>query len=78
MLRVIVVLILALWANSCEVKPNQKPIIYQPDPTLIREVDNGQKLLIGNLSDPEANYLYVAKLKGTPYQMGKAFGQLFS
>lgn len=33
--------------------------------------------MIGDLDDPEGNYLYVAKLKGTPYEMGKAFGELF-
>ena len=31
-------------------------------------------MLIGDLNDPEGNYLYVAKLKGTPHEMGKAYG----
>jgi len=33
---------------------------------LIASVKNGQKMLIGDLKDPEKNYLYVANLKGTP------------
>jgi hypothetical protein len=33
--------------------------------------------MIGDLEDPHKNYLYVARLKGTAYEMGKAYGQLF-
>lgn len=30
--------------------------------------------MIGSLDDPEKNYVYIARVKGTPYEMGKAFG----
>lgn len=33
--------------------------------------------MIGDLDDPERNYLYIAKLKGTAYEMGLAYGELF-
>ena len=38
---------------------------------------NGQKYLIGT---PEKNgdYLFIANLKGTPYEMGVAFGKMFA
>ena len=38
-------------------------------------VPNGQKLLVGSIES--TNYIYIAKLKGTHYEMGKAFGQMF-
>lgn len=41
----------------------------------MQEVQNGKKFYVGDLNS--TNYLYVAKLKGTHYEMGKAFGQLF-
>lgn len=33
--------------------------------------------MIGDVDDPEGNFLYIARLKGSSYEMGKAFGQLF-
>lgn len=46
-------------------------------PVLLNKTANGEKLLIGRLDDPEQNYIYVARVKGTPFEMGKAFGELF-
>ena len=40
-------------------------------------VPNGEKLLLGDLNDPSGNYIYLARMKGTHYEMGKAFGQMF-
>ena len=51
---------------SVEIKSNNKTLIYQK-PKIITEVLNGQKLLIGDLNDPEKNILYIANLKGTPF-----------
>ena len=62
--------------STCPVTRNQMVTIPDNANTLM-SVPNGQKFLIGDLSDPLGNYLYVAKLKGTPYEMGKAFGQMF-
>lgn len=59
-----------------EIKRNTKDLIFQK-PKLIAQVPNGQKLLIGDLNDPEKNILYLANLKGTPFQMGEAYGKLF-
>jgi hypothetical protein len=33
--------------------------------------------VIGDLQDLDSNYLYVARLKGSAYEMGKAYGKLF-
>ena len=63
-------------ALACNLNPNTRPLVTG-DPQIIDETKNGQKLLIGDLDDPEGNYIYVANLKGTPYEMGLAFGQLF-
>ena len=70
--------LLATFANStCKVSLNDKELITL-DPVMIGSVPNGQKLLIGSLADPEGNYLYVAKLKGSSSEMGEAFGKLFA
>jgi hypothetical protein len=57
---------------SCDYNPNRLDVI-DDDWTLLQEVTNGKKYLVGD----ESNYLYVAKVKGTYYEMGKAFGELF-
>lgn len=62
--------------STCPLTRNQLETIPDNAKTLMT-VPNGQKLLIGELDDPLGNYLYIAKLKGTPYEMGKAFGQMF-
>jgi hypothetical protein len=42
---------------------------------LLESTPNGQKYIIGDINTP--NRLFVAKLKGTAYEMGKAYGILF-
>ena len=66
-----VLLISAIFA-SCDYNPNRLDAMGQ-EWTLLKEVTNGQKYIIGD----ESNYIYVAKLKGTSYEMGKAYGELF-
>jgi hypothetical protein len=61
---------------SIEIKINSEVLINQ-EPTLIKSVNNGQRLLIGDLNDPKRNILHIANLKGTPAEMGEAFGLLF-
>jgi hypothetical protein len=43
--------------------------------TLLNHTENGQKFIIGNIST--SNRVFVAKLKGSAYDMGKAYGILF-
>lgn len=62
--------------NSFDIKINTQALLNEK-PKLIDSVQNGQKLLIGDLNDPERNVLYIANLKGTPFEMGEAYGQLF-
>lgn len=69
-------LVLAAAVLSCDLVKNELPLIDQ-EPRLLKEVPNGQKFLIGDPRDLKGNYLYIANLKGTPYEMGKAYGQLF-
>lgn len=82
MLRATVLLLLlllvavALSAN-CELNPNNLTLI-DDQPTLVKEVPNGQKFIIGNSSDFKGSFLYIANLKGTHYEMGKAYGELFA
>lgn len=77
MIGKLALLLLVLAAcHCCDMNPNRRILIIDA-PTLISNNSNGQKLLIGKLDDPQQNYIYVAKLKGTPYEMGKAFGELF-
>lgn len=60
---------------ACDVNPNSMPLIDQ-EPQLIAKVENGEKYLISDDTLPR-NFLYLARVKGTSYQMGKAIGQLF-
>lgn len=62
---------------ACNLIENTKELVDQT-PTLIKSVPNGQKLVIGDPTNPQGNYLYIANLKGTPREMGKALGQLFA
>lgn len=64
--------ILAL-SLACDIVRNNKELIDQA-PTLLQTVPNGQKMLIGDPSKPQSEYLYIANLKGTPREMGKALG----
>lgn len=50
---------------ACDIVQNTLPLIDQ-EPKLIKTVANGQKLLIGDPSHPQNDYLYIANLKGTP------------
>jgi hypothetical protein len=63
-------------AMSFNMVSNTEKLINET-PRLLASVPNGQKLLIGDLNDPLKNYLYIANLKGTPFEMGEAFGKLF-
>lgn len=72
----IILLSILSFALTCDLNPNKLPLI-EGEPKLIAQVPNGEKYIIGDLNDPLGNYLYVARMKGTAYEMGKAFGQLF-
>lgn len=46
------VLLLALHlANSCDLNINERPMVKE-EPTLVKSVANGEKYVIGDLSDP--------------------------
>lgn len=62
---------------GCTVNPN-KNLLITDQPVLLNKTTNGEKLVIGDRNDPQRNYVHIAKLKGTAYEMGKAFGELFS
>jgi len=62
---------------ACNLVENTKGLIDQT-PTLVKEVPNGQKYIIGDPSNPKGDYLFIANLKGTPREMGKAMGQLYA
>lgn len=66
--------VLSLAASSCAVDPNDLETL-EGDLVLQAEVTNGRRYLVGTVESKD--YLYVAKLKGTHFEMGKAFGQLF-
>lgn len=72
----LIILCILHLAFTCDFNPNKLPLI-EGEPKLIGQVPNGQKYIIGDINDPLGNYLYVARMKGTAYEMGKAFGQLF-
>jgi hypothetical protein len=74
-IKFLALLIVAI--SACNIVRNDLPLIDQT-PTLLKSVPNGQKLLIGDIKDPLGNYLYIANLKGTPKEMGKAYGELFA
>lgn len=77
MLKAIVFLSIAASILACNLVENTRPLIDQT-PTLLKSVANGQKLLIGDHTNPQGDYLYIANLKGTPREMGKALGALFA
>ena len=66
------ILLISFVFASCDYNPNRLDVI-DDDWSLLQEVPNGKKYLVGD----ESNYLYVAKVKGTSYEMGKAYGELF-
>lgn len=68
--------------DNCNGQPNQLPL-YTDEPTLLRTVPNGKLFITGaNTSAPfipsNANYVrpYIIHVYGSPYDMGKAHGQL--
>lgn len=71
----LVFLVLATCILTCDVKPNNEPFVQGDVMTLLNTTQNGQKFVIGDINSKDR--LFVAKLKGTHYEMGKAFGQLF-
>ena len=60
--------------SGCNGVKNDYPVLDLPAQPL-KTVPNGQSWM---MSDGGSNYVYIAKLKGTPYEMGFAYGQLFS
>jgi hypothetical protein len=66
---------LAIITCSCPVNPNVLPKVSGDVMHLLQETTNGQKFVIGDINSKDR--LFVAKLKGTPYEMGKAFGTMF-
>ncbi len=77
MIKLSIFLLVVATALACNIVKNNLPLIDQ-EPQLVKEVANGQKFIIGDPTDPKGNYLYIANLKGTPQEMGKAYGQLFA
>lgn len=72
---ILVLTVSALLASACEIIKNNEPLVdYQP--RLVQTVPNGQKLILGDPSDIRGNYLYIVNVKGTPREMGKAYGEL--
>ena len=70
---IFLIAIFVTLASSCNYNPNNLELITA-SPRLVSSTQNGQKLIIGDENSPGRNFLYVANLKGTPYEMGKAFG----
>lgn len=73
----LVFLLIHLGASSCDITRNNLTLV-DDEPTLVKEVPNGQKYIIGDPTNFKGSFLYIANLKGTPYEMGKAYGQLFA
>ena len=76
-LVLVLLLVVHLQADTCKLAKNPNPLVNDA-PTLVKEVPNGQKFIIGDPTNFKGSYLYIANLKGTPYDMGKAYGQLFA
>jgi hypothetical protein len=70
MKKIIIFIFLIIYAVvSIDIVVNNKTLINETA-RLLASVKNGQKLFIGDLNDPERNILYLANLKGTPFEMG--------
>ena len=74
-LILLAVALLTVLVSSCPVNPNALPKVSGDVMHLLQETLNGQKFVIGDINSNDR--LFVAKLKGTPYEMGKAFGTMF-
>ena len=59
--------------SGCNGKRNDMPVLDLPANTL-KTVANGQSWL---MDDGGSNILYIAKVSGTAYEMGRAYGELF-
>ena len=64
-------------SQTCAYNPNHREIL-DTIPTLVAKVENGERCLIGDRTDVEGNFIHLLKVKGTPYEMGKAYGKLFA
>jgi len=62
----------ALAQEGCFGKKNMNPVL-DLRPQLQKTVKNGQRWL---MKEGE-NFVYIAKVRGTPFEMGKAYGELF-
>lgn len=60
-------------ANGCRGSINNAPVL-EIEPVLTGEVKNGKSWKI---DDGHGNYIYVAKVSGSAYEMGYAYGQLY-
>ena len=66
---IVLLLLLVCSCISINIIANNKTILNE-EPKLLAKVPNGQKFLLGDLNDPERNILYIANVKGTPFEMG--------
>ena len=57
---------------GCNYKRNEAPVLDIPAVPL-KTVTNGQSWIMKE----DSNVVYIAKLHGTPYEMGHAFGELY-
>lgn len=57
---------------DCGGLPNYSPLI-EPTVTPLSNVENGQSWLLSDQNDT-SSYFYMAKVKGSPYEMGLAQG----
>ena len=58
--------------EGCSGKKNMSPVL-DLRPQLQKTVKNGQRWLMKEGD----NFVYIAKVSGTPFEMGKAYGELF-
>ncbi len=73
MIKIWGLFLLLVLTQACDLVENKLKLLDQ-EPSLLKATANGQKMLIGDPSDPKGDYLYIANLKGTPQEMGKALG----
>ena len=71
-----ILLVVLATVLGCNMVQNTLPLVDQ-QPKLLLEVPNGKKYLVGD-AVKNGNYLYIANIKGTPYEMGVAYGKLFA
>ncbi len=59
---------------GCHGTLNKSPVLDLP-PQILKTVANGQKWI---MNDNNSTFVYIAKVRGSAYEMGKAMGQLFA